>query len=302
MNPKRRYPLNTLIQQLYCRFRDDDVPALGAQLTYYLILSFFPFLIFLITIVGFVQLSEQEIIASVNQYLPRELSGIVTSIVNEINLNSNGALLSFGMLATLWTSSNGFNAIIKGLNKAYDVEENRPFWKVRGISLLATLVLAFIILISLLMLIFGKVLGKELFRVLHYPSGFEPIWNAAQYIIPLIILINVFMLLYKIAPNCILSFKEVIPGAVFSTLGWIITSSLFSFYVNQFGSFTKTYGSIGGIIVLLIWLYLSSNIILLGGEINAALSFVREGKVKKECKSYTLDIPFFKKKKKPPQS
>ncbi|GGG20661.1 YihY/virulence factor BrkB family protein [Paenibacillus abyssi] len=297
MNSQRRFQLKTFAEQLYCRFRDDEVPALGAQLTYYLILSFFPFLIFLITIISFVQLSEAELMYAITRMLPDESGSIVTSILDEIRTGRSGALLSFGMLATIWAASNGINAIIKGLNKAYDEEENRPFWKVRGISILATLVLALIILTSLFMLIFGHMIGQQIFKALDYPGGFEILWRAAQYLIPLIIMIGVFMLLYRIAPNRVITFKEVVPGAVFATLGWIATSMLFSFYVSQFGSYTKTYGSIGGVIVLLIWLYLSSIIILLGGEINAALAFVREGKNKTECKTYGLELPFFKKKK-----
>jgi membrane protein len=105
----------------------------------------------------------------------------------------------------------------------------------------------------------------------------------------------VFIFLYQIAPNRRLSIRDVIPGALFTSLGWIVTSVLFAFYVNHWGTYTKIYGSIGGIIVLLIWLNISSIIILLGGEINATLSFIREGKIKQSCKKFTLSLPFFKK-------
>ncbi|XEC93223.1 YihY/virulence factor BrkB family protein [Paenibacillus tarimensis] len=297
MTTARRFRFRDLLHQLYCRFRDDEVPALGAQLTYYLILSFFPFLIFLVTILGYIHLSEEELIAGITRLMPAESGGLVTTLVSDAKAGGTRTVLSIGMIATLWAASNGINAVIKGLNKAYDEEENRAFWKVRGISLLSTLVLVIIILTAMVMLVFGQMIGKQIFHALDYPAGFERTWATAKYVIPLVVMTVVFILLYKIAPNRRMTFREVVPGSLFATLGWIATSLLFSFYVNEFGSYTTIYGSLGGVILLLIWLYLSSIIILFGGEINAALAFARAGKQKQECKSYGVELPFFKKKK-----
>ncbi len=282
---------------LFFRFRDDDVPALGAQLTYYLILAFFPFLIFLVSMIGFLQLEGEEVIRGWISVLPADTGSILTKSLNEVTDESSQTLVSVGMIATIWAASNGINAVIKGLNKAYDEEENRPYWKVRGVSILATLILAVVILLSLFMLIFGKVIGEYLFEWLSYPAGFEIIWGLLKFAIPLLAMIAVFTLLYWVTPNRRLTIKEVIPGAIFTSVGWVVTSLLFSFYVNQFGNYTKTYGSLGGVIVLLIWLYLSSIIILLGGEINATLAFSKDGKSKKDCKKFGLHIPFFGPKK-----
>jgi membrane protein len=280
------------IQCLILRFREDDVPSLGAQLTYYLILAFFPFLIFLVSLVGFAHLSTDELLGDFIRVLPSEAGQSIRNIINEVKLDQNGALLSIGMLATIWAASNGVNAIIKGLNKAYDEEENRPFWKVRGISVIATFVLAIVILISMVMLVFGRVIGQYLFQWLNYPSGFPLIWKVLKLAIPIIALLSVFLLLYRVTPNRKLTWREVIPGTLFTTIGWTASSLLFSFYVNQFGHYSKTYGSLGGIIVLLIWLYWSSIIVLLGGEINAALAFSKEGKVKCETKKFGLHFPW----------
>lgn len=290
----RKEQLIDFARNLIARFRDDEVPALGAQLTYYLILSFFPFLIFLVTLIGFVQLSSDTVLNGLIRNLPASSGDTVRGIIREVSANRNGALLSIGMVATIWAASNGINAIIKGLNKAYDEEETRPFWKVRGISLLATVVLALVIILVMLMLIFGHAIGEFLFRLLSFPDGFEPIWAVMKYVVPLAAMVCVFMLLYWITPNRKMNLKEVIPGAVFASIGWIVTSFLFSIYVNQFGNYTKTYGSLGGVIVLLIWLYLSSIIIILGGEINATIAFGRQGIKKKPAKKYGLQLPFFK--------
>ncbi|WP_172199617.1 YihY/virulence factor BrkB family protein [Saccharibacillus qingshengii] len=262
--------------RLFVRIRDDEVSGIGAQLAYYLLLSFFPFLIFLVTLVGYVDLSIEEMLRLARRVVPEAAMNTVEGILSEVTKGS-GALLSIGMIATLWTASRGINAVIKGLNKAYDVEENRKFWQIRLVSMLSTLVLGVVLLVSVLLLVFGHWIGGQLDRLLSYPPGFERMWSLIQYSIPLVVLTAVFSALYWIAPNRQIRLREAIPGAIFATVGWIVTSLAFSFYVNNFGNFTKTYGSLGGIIILLTWLYLSSIILIVGGEINATLKAGKAG-------------------------
>ncbi|MGF7047796.1 membrane protein [Paenibacillus sp. DS2015] len=263
-------------KQLYKKIKDDDVQAISAQLTYYLILSAFPFLIFIMTLIGYANISIEDKVSTLEDIVPAEAISIIEEILKEVAQGRSQTMLSFGMLATLWAASRGINAIIKGLNKAYDIDENRSFWKIRGISILATLVLSIVILLSGLLLVFGGWVGDQLFILLSYPSGFREVWGLLQYVVPLLVMTSVFTLLYYIAPSRKMTFKEVIPGAIFATIGWITTSVLFSTYVNRFGDFTRTYGSLGGVMILLIWLYISSIIILIGGEINATLVSRRE--------------------------
>ncbi|WP_159884213.1 YihY/virulence factor BrkB family protein [Paenibacillus puerhi] len=286
------------IQTIICRFEDDDLPALSAQLTYYLILSFFPFLIFSGAVLSFTDIGTTDAIERLALILPEMSYRMIAGVLDEIEGAKSGSLLSFGLIATVWSASNGVNAIIKGINKAYDQEENRPFWLVRLLSLLATVGLAVAIMLSFVTLVFGKMIGEWIYKLVHIESDFSLLWGVLQYVIPLVVLWILFVLVYAYLPNVRLKFKGVIPGAAFATFGWIAVSLLFSFYVNQFGNYTKTYGSLGGIIVLLIWLYLSSMIILLGGEINATLHFMRTGQTKPPCKSFALSFPFFGKKKK----
>ncbi|MCQ6558923.1 YihY/virulence factor BrkB family protein [Paenibacillus mendelii] len=301
-NPGQRPTLGkramNFAQSLYCRIQDDEVPAMGAQLTYYLILAFFPFLIFIIAVLSFANLTVSDVIDGIQFVLPEMSTKTITDAFVEIQQSRSGSLLSFGLLVTLWSASNGVSAIIKALNKAYDVEESRPFWKVKAISLLFTIVLALVIVFSMVMLIFGRVIGDMLYRWTQLPGNIDVIWSIAQFALPILIMATVFASLYMFVPNLRLTFREVIPGALFATIGWIVTSLLFSFYVNNFGSYSKTYGSIGGIIVLLTWLYLSSIIIVFGGEINAVLHFDKNGKRKENCKQFSLSLPFFKKDKK----
>ncbi|MBB3108615.1 membrane protein [Paenibacillus phyllosphaerae] len=284
-------------QSLYCRFQDDEVPAMGAQLTYYLILAFFPFLIFIIAVLSFADLTVRDVIDGIRLVLPEMSTTTIAEAFEEIQDSRSGSLLSFGLLVTLWSASNGIGAVMKALNKAYDVEESRPFWKVKGLALLFTVVLALVIVSSMVMLIFGRVIGDHLYRWTQLPGNIDIIWSIAQFVLPLIIMVIVFAMLYMFAPNLHLKFKEVLPGAIFATVGWIVTSLAFSFYVSNFSNYSKTYGSIGGIIVLLTWLYLSSIVIVLGGEINAVRHFDRTGQAKAPCKPFALHLPFMKKKK-----
>jgi membrane protein len=294
---KKRISVKSFVENMYCRFEDDEVPAMGAQLTYYLILSFFPFLIFIIALLSFTDISAQDAIKTITRVLPKMSNKMIMDSFEEIQKSRSGSLLSIGILATIWSASSGINAVMKALNKAYDAEEDRPFWKVKGLSVIFTITLAVVIIFSLFMLIFGKLIGEMIYKFIYLPGSFDTIWRFAQYIIPLSIMVVAFVLLYLILPNLRLKVKEVLPGAIFATVGWVVTSVLFSFYVNNFSSYSKTYGSIGGVIVLLTWLYLSSMIIVIGGEINATLHFDREGKTKETCKKFSLPIPFFSKKK-----
>ncbi len=160
-----------------------------------------------------------------------------------------------------------------------------------------TIGIALIVLTALLFLIFGDVIGGFLLK--HFPDkvSFLELWAALRYAVPIAMMALVFTLLFVCVPNCRITFKEALPGSLFCTAGWIAVSAVFSVYVNNFAAYTKIYGSIGVIIILLIWLYLSSMIILLGGEINAVLTYLRSGKKTDKYENPSVKIPFIKKKK-----
>lgn len=284
-----------LIQALICRFRDDEVPALAAQLTYYLILSFFPFMIFLIALIAYTPLSREDVLNDLIALLPQASAGLVEGVFNEILLTTNTTLLSVSMIATLWSASNGMLAIIRTLNKAYDVEERRPYWKVRGISILYTIGFSAVICVALALLVFGAMISRFAGGLPFLPPIFDPVWSALNYVLSLSIMCGVFALLYFSAPSRRIRFAEAVPGAILATAGWIIISWLFSIYVRNFGDFSRVYGSLGGIIVLLLWLYLGSIVLLVGGELNAAITFHKEGRKRADCKPFGLRFPFFTK-------
>lgn len=257
------------LKQLLTRIQENEVTALAAQSTYYLILSFFPFLIFLITLISYTPLLQEEMIYELRPFLPEQVFEMIIDNVRKIMEMNRRTLMSTGMFVTLFLASNGVAAILRGINKAYRDSEKRSFWKVRGMALILTLVLALIILMSLLLLVFGQIIGTYVFDLFGLPDLFRQAWEWARIAASLASLILVFTLFYKVSPQQKVTLMESLPGAVFTTLSWILLSYGFAYYVNNFGNYNVTYGSIGAIIVLLTWLYLSSIVILLGGEINA---------------------------------
>ncbi|GAA3404747.1 YihY/virulence factor BrkB family protein [Paenibacillus hodogayensis] len=282
---KRMDKTKQLVKALLKRCREDEVAALGAQLSYYSVLAFFPFLIFVVSLIGFANLSSDDFMEDLILVLPGETGNTVSDIIAEVTANRSGTLMSIGMLTTIWAASNGMNALIKGLNKAYDRQESRPFWKVRGLAVLSTVLLAVFIPFVMGLLIFGKAISGYVFQLADYSGSFEAMWGIARYALPIVALAVVFLLLYWIVPDRKMAIREAVPGTLFTTFGLLVTSAGFSFYVNNFGTYTKTYGSLGGIIVLLIWLYMSAMIVMIGGEINAALAFDRPERRREERQS-----------------
>lgn len=263
-------------QELLARIKYLDVTALGAQLAFFFLLSLFPLLIFLVTLLPYLNLQEDQLFSILRTYAPDEVYNLIYGTVNEVLTNRNGGLLSIGILATIWTASNGMNALIKSLNRSYSLEETRPFIIARSISVIFTLLLITLFVIALVLPVFGEQIGIFLFSYLGYEQSFLTVWNSIRWTIPPVMIFVVFMLLYWIVPNRKLYLKSVIPGAIFATLGWILVSLAFSFYVSSFANYSATYGSIGGIIVLMMWLYFSGTILMVGGQINAVMQERKE--------------------------
>ncbi|WP_085829512.1 YihY/virulence factor BrkB family protein [Clostridium massiliodielmoense] len=260
-----------IIFKLLYKLKKDEIFALASQLAYSLLLSFFPFLIFLFTVASFSSLQSEGIIITLKNIIPDSAYNLVYSILNETFEASNVNLLSFSFIITIWIASNGFKAVIRALNKAYGEEEERSFIKIQFMGIISTVILTFLIIFSLFILVLGNIIGLKIITMLSLPISLYFIWNVLRYFVMLIFMIIIFAIVYKITPCRKLTFKDVLPGAIFATIGWIIVSLGFSFYVDNFANYSRLYGSIGAVIVLLVWLFLSSIIILIGGEINAIL-------------------------------
>lgn len=259
------------LKELKKRIFDMDVTGLGAQLAFFFLLSIFPLLIFLITLLPYLNLSKDQVYQFLIRVVPAEIYVLIEETLNEILTSQNSGLLSFGLIATIWTASLGMNALINSLNKSYEVVESRPLLIARGMSILSTILLIFIIIVALVLPIFGRQIGLLLFSYLGLEAGFLEVWGIIRYTIPFIIIFIVCSVIYWLAPNVKLDVRSVLGGAAFTTIGWLAISYGFSIYINNFGNFSATYGSIGGIILLLLWLYISAMLLLIGGQFNAVM-------------------------------
>jgi len=262
------------------KLQRDDVLGLAAQLAFYLILALFPFLLVLVSLMGTFSSPKlaEEVLGYFQQVTPQQGYEIIDSYLGDILSGSKPApgLFSIGILLTLWSASGAFAALMNALNKAYDIEETRPFWKVRGIALLMTLGLSVMILIGVLLLVAGPPIGRGLADLFGLGWVFELVWNIARWPVALFFMIFTVALLYYFAPDANQPFRWITPGGFIGVLLWVLASMAFRFYVSNFGSYDETYGSIGAVIVLLLYLYISSLTILVGAELNATLVRMKE--------------------------
>lgn len=254
------------------KINDDDIFMLASQLAYSLIVAFFPFLIFLMTLIGRSSLSSDFVLSYLNTVLPDSAYELVQHTVIEVLEGKGTALLPASLLFAVWSASRGVAAVIRGLNKAYNEDERRGFFKLIVISIFSTIGLALMILVALFFFVLGDVIKKIIMQYLPFDNFVVLLWQLLRFTLIILFIILTFAALYHFAPSKKLGWMEVIPGAVVATLGWLITSLGFSYYVNNFANYSRFYGSLGAIIILLTWLYLSSMIVLIGGEVNAILS------------------------------
>jgi membrane protein len=261
-------------------FQRDDALGLAAQLAFYLILALFPFLLVLVSLMGTFSspaLAEQ-VLGYFREVTPEQVYGIIESYLSDIIAGNRPApgLFSVGLVIALWSASGAFAALINALNKAYDVEETRPFWKVRGIALLMTLGLSVIVMIGVLLLVAGPPIGRGIADLFGLGEVFTLVWNVVQWPVALSLMVFTVALLYYFAPDAGQPFRWITPGGLIGVLLWVLASVIFRFYVSNFGSYDATYGSIGAVIVLLLYLYISSLTILFGAELNATLVRLKE--------------------------
>jgi len=264
-------------------FQRDDVPGLAAQLAYYLILALFPFVLVLVAVMGTFSSEElaREVLAYFEQVLPGPVHELVATYLDDTLSGRARApgLLSFGVIGTIWAASGAFSAIINSLNRAYDVEETRPFWKVKGLAVLMTFGLSGLILLGVLLMLAGPALGRVLAGYLGLGETFEAVWTVARWPVAYLFLVVVVALIYYLAPNARQPFRWITPGGFVGVTLWVLASMAFRLYVaSPFNSYSEsgTYGPIATVIVLLLYLYISSLAILFGAELNATLVRIKE--------------------------
>ena len=260
------------IKQLVDRFIQAEVLGLSAQLAYFFLLSLFPFLLFIVTLIGYLPLDEQMVMNVLAEYLPDDVVFMIEENLSQIMNSRSSGLLSISIIGTLWSASNGFNAITRSFNKAYGVKPARNFILGRIVAIGLMLSMIAEIFIALLFPVFGNMIGESILVYIPIHEVIVSRWDLLRWLSSSIMFFIIFFVLYLLAPNKKMKENHVLYGTIFATLGWQITSYGFSYYVETLGNFSITYGSLGTVIVLMIWFYLSGIIITTGGVINAHFS------------------------------
>jgi membrane protein len=263
-----------LLQKTGREILDDNVLGLAAQTAYYFFFSLFPLFLFAAPLIGFIG-ERQEImawlIANLRQAVPGEAVDLVDNVVRDV-LNPNSAgVISIGLVGAAWAGSNVFSALIDALNRAYDVEEGRPWWKKKLIALASVVVAAILFAVTSAIMLGGPEIAAWLGRATPMGEAGQAVWSAVQYPLAFTLLIGMLWLIYYFLPNQRQDKSQILVGAMAAAVLWILVTLLFRAYVANFGSYNKTYGAIGGVIVLLTWMYLTMLAILAGGELNSEL-------------------------------
>ena len=264
---------------------DDDLLGLAAELSYRWLLALFPLMIIIGTISGFVAQSfsvgdpVSSLLDAIGDSLPRDAAEAIRPQLESVLYARDRALLSLGLVLTAYAASSGMKALIKGLNRAYDLTEVRPFWRQIMVSLAMTVFLCISAVAAFIMLLGGHEIATGLAGSLGLGAVAAGLFEVSRYPLGIVALIAATAFLYRAAPAKRLPWRRVMPGVILFIPGWVIATVGFSFYTAEFASYDDTYGAISGIIVLLVWLYLAAFMLLLGGELNATLEQIRDGTI-----------------------
>lgn len=276
-----------LLNRLYEKAFDEDIFSSAAQVGFYFMFALFPLLLFLVNIFGIVLEKADDMRAELFMYLRQVMPGSAIELVEktlaEVVQGSSGGKLTVGLLIALWSSSAGIDSLRVALNGVYKLKETRPYWKTKGASLLLTLGIAILIFIALGIIFYGSQFLALGLGSVGLPIPSPLLLQVLSFIVVGIVLMLAFALLYSFVPNHVpFTWNWISPGAVVAIVLWVLASLGFRLYLNYFNSYAATYGSLGAIIILMLWLYITALAIIIGGAINAILDEFSEGKFTKE--------------------
>lgn len=268
-------------KRVYQKVVEGDCSAHAAAMAYYFFFAVFPFFLFLATVIGYLPIPHllEYVLASAAKVLPREAFDLFQDNIRALFINKKQGLLSLGIVLSLWSSSSAVVSIMNAMNKLYVVKEERPFWKVRIIAILLVISLSLLFLLALVLLMFGTRIGSLINEKVYIDFVFRIVWNLMLVPVILFLLSLAVAAIYYFSPDVEQKWKWITPGSFVSIPSWICISLAFSYYINNFSSYDRTYGSLGAVIVLLLWLYISGFIILVGAVINSVIEHSsKEGK------------------------
>lgn len=271
--PIRRYGRG--VADLIHKIQEDRLGGLAAEMAYFLLFAFFPLLIVLFVMLSYTQVDFQSLANFLYQMMPHDIADLVLAIVAEVTTNKNLALLSIGVLTAFWAALKGARALVMGVNIAYNSLKSSSFLRTYFIAIIATLGIPLIVVVTLVFQVAGDTITG--FLIAYIPRADVLVWVLSKLgtVIPVVSTGLYFLVFYRLAPNVKVRFRDVVFGTVFATLAWYAASFGFSIYVNHFANFSRFYGSIGSVIILMLWLYLTSTVILIGAQINAAVARFR---------------------------
>jgi membrane protein len=254
-------------------FMEDDMNTHAAALTYRILLAIFPFLIVILTLLGALNMEEffDSMLREARTALSPELYTQFENILEQVQEGATGGLMSFGLILAIWAAAGGVRSVMHALNVAYDVEEGRPLWKKYVSSILFTIGLAAIFLAALALMFLGPQTMEWIADQAGLGGVFLTLWTWLRIPVAILLMMLAIAFIYYFFPYVDQPFTIVSPGAVIGVVVWVLATLGFSFYISNFGNFNATYGSLGGVIILLLYFYISSAILLLGAEVNAVI-------------------------------
>ena len=264
---------------------DDDCPGLAGQLAYFTLFSMFPFLLSLVALAGLVIDDPATLLKTLTErmqgFLPGDAVGLLEGYIDLTLRNADPSVLVFAVLATFWSGWAAADAIVKAVNRAYELQETRPWWKLWGISVL--MVLGFVLVVmSLALVVFGPEVGDYFQSLIGLPETFLALWDVLRWVGAFLAVSLAHALLYYVAPNAEVPFKWITPGGFAATVLILGASVGLNVWVANLGRYDQVYGQVGAIMVLMLWLYVTGLMVLIGAEINAVL--VRTAEERKDTK------------------
>ena len=277
--------LTHALTRTYSDIQNNHTMQMAAALSYYFVLSLFPALIFLSAVVAYLPVPDlfNQALALMARFLPADTMGLVRRILADVVSPNKGTFLSFGILGALWAASGGFAATIEALNMAYEVKDDRPFWKTRPLAVGLAFITGALMLVALSVMIVGPRFGEWLAGKVHLSNLFVLLWPFIHWTTAVLFTILAVEVLYFIAPNVKQRFMATLPGAILAVSCWMGLSYLLGVYFRHFANFNKTYGTLGAAVALMIWLYWTGFAMLAGAELNAELAKMsREGRLQEK--------------------
>ncbi len=265
-----------IIRSFTRKLRDDSISAFASQAAFFIILSFFPFVMFLLTLLNYLPVSAMELHAFISGIFPETINNILNTIFSELVEKSSGTILSITVAAALWSASRGMLALVRGLNSVYQHKETRNYFLIRGVSALYTLGFALLLIVTLLLLVFGNRLYEFIMSTFPVLGDLALIIMSLRFLVTMAVLTLFFLLMYLVIPNRKSSFFKELPGAVLTAGGWLGCSFLFSIYIDAMDGYSYTYGSLTTLAICMLWLYFCMYILFIGAEVNMLLSTYKD--------------------------